>query len=111
MTANQPTPTHKGSERKVTRKGIPRGHQIISRAETSQARGKWHKIVQVLKGKILQSRVLYPARSSFRIEGKNFSDKNKFSNTKPTLKKFVVFSKWKRRVYRKGKIPIGKANI
>ena len=71
-------------------------------------------IFKILKGKILQPSVLYPARFSFRIEGKNFSDKQKlkeFSNTKPTLKKFVVvFSKWKRRIYRKGKITIGKAN-
>ena len=47
--------------------------------ETLQARNEWHDILKVLKGKNLQPRLLYPARSSFRIEGEinNFSDKQK----------------------------------
>ena len=48
----------------------------------------------MLKGKILQPRILYPAILSFRIEGevKNFSDKQnlkEFINTKPTLKEML----------------------
>ena len=58
-----------------------------------QARREWHDIFKVLKGKILQPRLLYPARSSFRIEGeiKN-SDKQKlkeFINPKLTLKEML----------------------
>ena len=47
-------------------------------------------IFEVLKGKNLQPRLLYPARISFKIDGeiKSFSDKQKlreFSTTKPAL--------------------------
>ena len=50
-----------------------------------------HETVKVLKGKNMQLRIFYPARLSFRIEGKrkDFPDKQKlkeFSDTKPTLK-------------------------
>ena len=38
-------------------------------AETLQARKKWQGIFKVLKGKNLQPRLLYPARSSFKIDG------------------------------------------
>ena len=49
---------------------------------------------KALKGKILQPRILYPARISFKIEGeiKNFSIKQKlkeYSNTKPILKEIL----------------------
>ena len=52
-----------------------------------QARREWQDIFKVLKGKNLQSRLLYPARISFKIDGemKRFSDKQKlreFSNAK-----------------------------
>ena len=58
--------------------------------ETLQARREWHDILNVMKGKNLQPRLLYPARLSFRFEGesKTFTDKQKlreFSNTKPAL--------------------------
>ena len=58
--------------------------------ETLQARREWHDILNVMKGKNLQPRLLCPARLSFRFEGeiKTFSDKQKlreFSNTKPAL--------------------------
>ena len=99
-----------------------------------QARRKWHDIFKVLKGKNLQPRILYPARLSFRLEGerKNFSDKPKlkeFSNTKPILTEilkgllFFFFNIFigvqlgysinikEARIYRKGKITAGKANI
>ena len=37
--------------------------------ETLQARREWHDIFKVMKGKNLQSRILYPARLSFRFNG------------------------------------------
>ena len=48
---------------------------------TLQARRDWHEIYQVMKGKDLQPRLLYPARLSFKIEDeiKNFPDKKKKS--------------------------------
>ena len=47
---------------------------------------------KVMKGKNLQPRLLYPARISFRFDGKikSFTDKQnlrEFSTTKPTLQK------------------------
>ena len=58
--------------------------------ETLQTRREWHNIFQVMKGKNLQPRILYPARLSFRFDGeiKSFPDKQKlreFSTTKPVL--------------------------
>ena len=57
-------------------------------AETLQARRTWQDIFKVLKRKNLQPKLLYPARSSFKIDGeiKSFSDKQKlreFGATKP----------------------------
>jgi len=51
---------------------------------------EWHDIFKVVKGKNLQPRILYPARLSFRFDGKikSFPDKQKlreFSTTKPPL--------------------------
>ena len=56
-------------------------------AETLQASREWQDIFKVLKGKNLQPRLLYPARMSFKIDGKikSFLDKQKlreFSTTK-----------------------------
>ena len=47
--------------------------------ETLQARREWEDIFKVLKGKNLQTRLLYTARTSFKIDGeiKGFSDKRK----------------------------------
>ena len=63
-------------------------------AETLQARKEWQDIFKVLKGKILQPRLLYPARISFKIYGeiKSFSDKQKLrevSTTKPALQQML----------------------
>ena len=60
------------------------------------SRRKWQGI-DVQKGKNLQPRRLYPARSSFRIEGerKNFSNKWKLNHTailSLSLKKYWKFS-------------------
>ena len=63
-------------------------------SETLQSRREWHDILNVIKGKNLQPRLLYPARLSFRFEGqiKSFTDKQKlreFSNAKPALQQIL----------------------
>ena len=63
-------------------------------AETLQAKREWHDILNAMKGKNLQPRILYPERLSFRFEGeiKTFTDKKKlreFSNTKPALQQII----------------------
>ena len=55
-----------------------------------KARRGWQEVFQVMKGKDLHPRLLYPAKLSFRREGKIkcFSDKVKFKEfiiTKPLL--------------------------
>ena len=62
--------------------------------ETLQARREWQDIFKVMKEKNLQPRLLYPARISFRYEGKfkSFTDKQKvreFSTTKPALQQML----------------------
>ena len=44
-----------------------------------QARKNWQDIFKVMKGENLQSRLLYPARITFRFNGetKNFTDMQK----------------------------------
>ena len=63
-------------------------------AETLQTRREWHDILKVMKGKNLQPRLLYLARTSFRFDGeiKSFTDKQKlreFSTTKPALQQML----------------------
>ena len=45
--------------------------------ETVQARRDWQDILEMMKEKNVQSRLLYPARISFKYEGeiKSFTDK------------------------------------
>ena len=38
--------------------------------EILQVRREWHDIFKVMKGKNLQPRIFYPARLSFRFDGK-----------------------------------------
>ena len=61
----------------VTYKGNPVRLTADLSAETPQARREGQDIFQVLKGKNIQPRLLYPARISFKIGGeiKSFSDK------------------------------------
>ena len=63
-------------------------------AETLQARREWQNIFKVLKGENLQPRLLYPARTSFKMDGeiKSFTEKQKlreFSTIKPALQQVL----------------------
>ena len=77
-------------KQKITYKGITIRLTADLSAENLQARRERQDIFKVMKGKILQPRLLYPARISFRFNGeiKTFTDKQKlreFSTTKPPL--------------------------
>ena len=74
----------------VTYKGNPICLTAGLTAETLQARRERQDIFKVLKGKHLEPRLLYPARTSLKIddEVKRFTDKQnlkEFSNAKPAL--------------------------
>ena len=69
----------------VTYKGLPIRLSADFSKETLQARRGWKEVFQVMKGKDLHPRLLYPAKLSFRMEGqiKCFPDKVK-------LKEFII---------------------
>ena len=74
----------------VTYKGVPIRLSADFSKETLQARRGWKEVFEVMKGKDLHPRLLYPAKLSFRMERqiKCFSDKvklKKFIITKPLL--------------------------
>ena len=74
----------------VTYKGVPIGILADFSKETLQARRGWKEVFEVIKGKDLQPRLLYPAKLSFKMKGqiKCFPDKAKlkeFIMTKPLL--------------------------
>ena len=76
-------------KQQITYKGNPMCLTADVAAETLQTRREWQDIFKILKGKNLQSRLLYPVRISFKTDGeiKSFSEKQKleFSTTKPAL--------------------------
>ena len=81
-------------KQQITYKGIPIRLTADLSAETLQARRESQDIFKVMKGKNLQPRLLYPARISFRFDGKikTFTDKQKlreFSTTKPALQQML----------------------
>ena len=81
-------------KKQITYKGIPIRLRADLSAETLLARREWQDIFKVMKGKNLQSRLLYPARISFRFDGeiKTFADKQKlreFRITKPALQQML----------------------
>ena len=81
-------------KKQITYKGTPISLSAGFSTENLQARKEWHDILNVMKGKNLQSILLYPARLSFRFEGeiKTFTDNQKlreFSNTKPALQQIL----------------------
>ena len=53
----------------VTYKGVPIRLSADFSKETLQARRGWKEVFQLMKGKILHPRLLYPAKLSFRMEG------------------------------------------
>ena len=53
----------------VTYKGVPIKLSADLSKETLQARRGWKEVFQVMKGKGLHPRLLYPAKLSFRMEG------------------------------------------
>ena len=81
-------------KKRITYKATPIRLSVDISAETLQARREWHDILNTMKGKNLQPRLLYTARLSFRFEGeiKTFTDKQmlqEFSNTKPALQQML----------------------
>ena len=69
----------------VTYKGVLIRLSADFSKETLEARRGWKEVFKVMKGKDLHPRLLYPAKLSFRREGKIkcFSDNAK-------LKKFII---------------------
>ena len=53
----------------VTYKGVPIRLSADFSKETLQARRGWNEVFQVMKGKDLHPRLLYPAKFLFRMEG------------------------------------------
>ena len=77
-------------KQEVTYKGAPISLSADFSMETLQARREWHEIFQVMKSKSLQPRLLYPAKFSFKMEGKitSFPDKRRlkeYTSTIPAL--------------------------
>ena len=77
-------------KQRITYKGVPIRLSADFSKETLQVRRGWKEVFQVMKGKDLHARLLYPAKLSIRMEGqiKCFSDKVKlkeFIITKPLL--------------------------
>ena len=75
-------------KKSITYKGFPIRLSADFSKETLQERREWKEVFKVMKGKDLYSRLLYPAKLSFRMEGqiKCFPDKVKlkeFFITKP----------------------------
>ena len=82
----------------VTYRGVPIRPSSDFSKETLQARRDWQELFKVMKSRDLQTRLPYPAKLSFRIEGqiKSFPDKKilkEFIITKPLsyemLKRFI----------------------
>ena len=79
----------RGKER-VTYKGVPTSLSSDFSKETLQTRMGWKEVFKIMKSKDLHSRLHYPAKLSFRMQGqiKCFPDKIKlkeFIITKPLL--------------------------
>ena len=53
----------------VTYKGVPIRLSADFSKETLKARRGWQEVFEVMKGKDLHPRLLYPAKQSFRMEG------------------------------------------
>ena len=81
-------------KQQITYKGTPIRITADLSIETLQVRAEWQHILKVMKEKNLQSRLLYPARISFKYEGeiKSLKDKQKLrelSTAKPALQQML----------------------
>ena len=81
-------------KQQTTHEGIPIRMTADLSIETLQARREWQDILEVMKEKNLQPRLLYPAGISFKYEGeiKSFTDRQKlreYSTTKPALQQML----------------------
>ena len=81
-------------KQQIIHKGIPIKITADRSIETLQVRRDWQDRLKVMKEKNLQPRLLYPARISFKYEGKIkiFTDKQKlreFSTIKPALQQML----------------------
>ena len=81
-------------KQQITHKGIPIRITADISIETVKARREWQDIFKVMKEKILQPRLLYPAKISFKYGGeiKSFTYKQKlreFNTTKPALQQML----------------------
>ena len=81
-------------KQQITHKGLSIRITSNLSIETPQARREWQETLKVMKEKNLQSRLVYPARISFKYEGeiKSFTDKQKlreFRTTKPALQQML----------------------
>ena len=81
-------------KQQIAHKGIPIRITAYLSIETLQARREWQDILKVMKENNLQSRLLDPARISFKYEGeiKSFTDKQKLresSTIKPALQQML----------------------
>ena len=77
-------------KQEVTYKGAPIRLATDFSMEMLQARRKWQKILQVIRTRGLQQRLLYPARLPIKIEGqiRSFPEKRslkEYTSTKPAL--------------------------
>ena len=69
----------------VNYKGVPVRLSAYFSKETLQARRGWKEVFEVMKGRDLHPRILYPAKLSFRMEGQI-----KFFPDKVKLKEFII---------------------
>ena len=81
-------------KQEVTYKGAPIRLATDFSMETPQPTSEWQKIFQVMRTRGLQSRLLYPARLSIKIESqiRSFPDKRslkKYTSSKPALQEML----------------------
>jgi hypothetical protein len=81
-------------KKQITYKGKPIKITADFSTETLKTRGAWDEVFQALNENNFNSRILYPAKLSFKIDGaiKDFHDKQKlkqYVTTKPPLQKIL----------------------
>ena len=76
----------------VTYRGVPIRLSADFSKETLQATRGWQEVFEVMKGKDLHTRLLYPAKLSFRMEGqiKCFPDKVKLTEFLITKQAIII---------------------